>query len=284
MGLVRLGLAVLMLSGCFAGVARAQTDESKLPPTDYGAGHPVIMFNHTQAHPLGAGVDTGEGNAITLTEAYPLMAQPLTPDAQAYNAYSSGMMSRWWRDIGGPKDNSVAADPDTDYTIDCEATGPNVPIVDNQLPSTPEMLPGVISMVCIGSSVPHMQSPSDGRISMAGVLWWGANWLVAQHRPVKASDIFIANSGWLKAATAIADADRDTTRGPLQKLDYADSHRWVLTNEGLGFAFRQCEFNNFCFNDEGYLEVIPWSKLASYLRKDGIIPRADWSATVSPAQ
>jgi hypothetical protein len=34
----------------------------------------------------------------------------------------------------------------------------------------------------------------------------------------------------------------------------------------------------------GTFDLIPWSKLAPYLSRDGIVPQADWSATVPPAQ
>jgi hypothetical protein len=75
------------------------------------------------------------------------------------------------------------------------------------------------------------------------------------------------------------NADRQNVGPFAQKLDFADSSHWVVGSSGLGFAYSAAE-------REGYLEgggggvwdFIPWSKLAPYLRKDGIVPKADWVA------
>jgi len=113
----------------------------------------------------------------------------------------------------------------------------------------------------------------------------GFNWLVSQHRLVRASDIFIKNAGWLKALTALADADRqDLGNLPswAPKLDFADTRHWVLGADGLGLAYSAAQFTGFEEGGLGGVDVIPWAKLTPYLRKDGIVPQSDWTATLPP--
>lgn len=279
MGFVRLGLAVLLLSGCFLGVAHAQmddsaqVDESQLPSTDYGAGYKIIIFHQHQEHAPGSGDDQSGQGPITLDKTYPVIASAFTQDAQAYNDYINWTISRWWSDIDGPLNNTVVADSDTDISLDCEPVGLPPPI-DVRTPAGAVMLPGVIAMSCGANQ--YQLGAAHG-----GGTYWGFNWLLAEHRPIGPLDVFTPNSGWLKALASLVNADRnanDNGASPLSKLDFADSHHWVLRSDGLGLTYSDGDFENCECGGDGTLDVIPWSKLAPYLRKDGIIPRADWSA------
>lgn len=136
------------------------------------------------------------------------------------------------------------------------------------------MLPGVISMSCLGGVEPREAAHGEGSYS-------GFNWLVSQRRPIRASDVFTPNSGWLKALTALVNTDRQAEPAApwIHALDFADTRHWVVGADGLGLAYSDAEFSGFEEGGEGGVDLIPWSKLAPYLRKDGIVPQADWSAT-----
>jgi hypothetical protein len=120
--------------------AQAQTDSNIPPPTDYGAGYEMVIVTQHQQHALGAGIDTGWGDAIKLGKTYPLISSPLTPDAKAFNAEIDKMLPEWWN---GPADNTTQSDPDTDLTLVCEPAGEDPP-VDGNIPDTGGMLPGVM--------------------------------------------------------------------------------------------------------------------------------------------
>lgn len=275
MDFTKFGLMVLALSGALASIACAQSttapdyDYAKAPPTDYGAGYKVIMVNQHQEHEVAPRFDDGGQNPVRLALSYPLIAAPLTPDTSAYNAAIKALIPRWWKDIGGPADNSQAADPGTDYSLVCT---PGAGVGNEVGPPLERMLPGVISMSCSSYVFPHGNAHGGGN-------YWGFNWLVPQHRPVQPEDIFTPNSGWLKALTALANAARGTNLpAGMPKLDYADRHRWVLGADGLGLNFSTSEFFGFSNGGGGSVTLIGWSQLARYLRKGGIVPPTDWSA------
>ena len=279
MGFVRLGLMVLLLSGCFVAVAHAQFDDStevddaQLPPADYGAGYKMIMVHQHQEHAPGPGADPfGEGQ-ITLDLLFPVIADPRTAEAKNYNTAIRQIIHQWWKTIGGPKDNSQSADPGTGYNLNCVPVGE--PEAYGQPPAD-QMLPGVISMSCVAAADLLASGTANGGLA------WGYNWLLAQHRPIQPDDIFAPNSGWLKALTLLLDADRKRFGlAPwATKLDAADRHHWFLGSAGLGFAYSNSEFSGYASPCEGCFDVIPWSKLAPYLRKGGVVPQADWSAAL----
>jgi hypothetical protein len=277
MGLVRFGLVILLLSGCFLGAADAQapSDSGKQvadTPRDYGAGYKIVMVSQHQEHAVQKSdllEDSDHPGPVQLQLYYPLIAAPLTPAAIAYNAEMKGLIARWWKDIGGPKDNSQTADPNTDYWISCT---PGAGIGNGEGPPFERMLPGVISMSCSASAFPHDSNYSGG-------LFWGFNWLVAQRRPITPGDIFTPNSVWLKALTALVNTDRG---GDLPsyapKLDYADRHRWVIGADGLGLNYSANDFVGQSQGGAGSVDLIGWDKLEPYLRKGGIVPQSDWSA------
>jgi hypothetical protein len=129
-------------------------------------------------------------------------------------------------------------------------------------------------MSCVASVQSHETNVANGGFA------WGYNWLVAQHRPIQPEDIFSSNSDWRRALTVLVDADRG--KAPWAgKLNIADTHHWVLGSDGLGFAFSNSDFTGYFSPCEGCVDVIPWSKLAPYLRKGGIVPQSDWSATLA---
>jgi hypothetical protein len=278
MGSAKLGLMALILSACFIGTAYAQdaadSDDASYntAPQDYGAGYQMIVIHQHKEHPIGPDVDPGWGPVIKLDKAYPVISSPLTADAKFYNADIGALMPRWWRGVDGPPNNSLAADSAWDISLDCEPVGQQLP-VDGPVPANAVMLPGVISISC--GSYNYMHGAAHG-----GGFYWGFNWLVAQHRPIKPLDIFAPNSGWLEALTALVDASRNAGNNmpgmKLAKLDFADTHHWVLMTAGLGLTYAHTEFGNCECGGEGMLYVIPWSKLSPYLRKDGIVPQKYW--------
>jgi hypothetical protein len=259
------GLALLLIPG----TVYAQTDESKLPPTDYGAGYKIVIFHQIQEHPPGAGDDQSNQGPIKLDTTYPLVASPLTREAKAFNTKMRQVVAKWWN---GPQDNSTASDPDTDYSLDCEPVG-LAPPVDSKLPSDLQMVPGVISVACGNYSYGLGAAHGGGEN-------WGFNWLVHQEREVRASDIFDMKTDWLRALTAAAEADRRSTGAQhYADLDFSDTSHWVVTAGGLGLTYSWAEFGGFEDGGAGMYDSISWSKLATFLRKDGIVPQADWSAT-----
>ncbi|WBO58935.1 hypothetical protein GT370_17845 [Acidocella sp. MX-AZ03] len=118
---------------------------------DDGAGYKLVIIEQQQNHPLGAGVDTGFGDAVEFSKTYPLIASPLTQDANAFNAEIRTMLPKWWN---GPSDNTQKSAPDTDITLVCQPTG-EPPPVDGKSPDTGGMLPGVISMACMNDRYRH---------------------------------------------------------------------------------------------------------------------------------
>lgn len=263
------------------GLAQAQMGKNGLQPTDYGAGYKLVMINQHQEYAPGPNSDPGFGD-IKLSRQYPSIVPPLTPDAQAYNNYIKALIMRWWHDTGSPLNNSVEADPDTDRALACEPVGEPIEEGAFSAPAGMRMLPNVISMTCGFIYYIHGLPHARG-------IFWGFNWLVSQRRPIRPLDVFRPDSGWLRALTMLVNADRSAGDNnsdiPLAKLDYADSHRWVLTNFGLGLSYSAEEFENCVCGGLPAFDVIPWSKLAPYLRKGGIVPESDWSTTLpSPSQ
>jgi hypothetical protein len=63
-------------------------------------------------------------------------------------------------------------------------------------------------------------------------------------------------------------------------LDFSDTTHWVISSQGLGIIYSYSEFSGFESGGMGTLDFIPWSELAPYLRRGGIVPKADWSATL----
>ncbi len=260
--MVRLGfVASILTASLFGQIASAQVVdggwEPPHDPTEYGAGYKIVL--QSQEH-----------TPNNLDIFYPIIASPLSADAKVYNSAIAEIVQRWENDIGFSKGKTGAYGPNTVYSIDCEPGGGN----GDRDSSTPplQMLPDVISMTCMGGS-----NPSDGAGAFNGSEW-GYNWLLTQHRPVNALDIFSRNSGWLKALNALAHAD--VSPDLVSKPNFADSHRWVLTKNGLGFAFMLGEVAGYTDGGSGAFLLIPWSKLRPYLNPHGIVPRADWNATL----
>ena len=252
-----------------AHIAQAQTDSTS---ADYGAGYEMVFVVQHQEHPLGPGVDPEWGDAIKLDKTYPLISSPLTPDAKAFNAEIGKMLPKWWN---GPKDNKVQSDPDTNLTLDCEPTGEDPP-VDGKFPDAGGMLPGVISIACMNYGYEHGAAHGGG-------VYWGFNWLVHAQRTVEPSDIFTPRTPWLKTLTALVNADRNADGPPpfpLEKLDFSDTRNWVVASNGLGFIYSTADFFGFEDGGQGAFDLIPWSKLRPYLNPHGIVPKADWKATL----
>ncbi len=231
-----------------------------------------------QEHPLGPGADTRSGSTIHLDRTYPLIASPPTPDTQAFNNEMQRRAAQWWAAMDAPKDNSTAADPDTDYELDCEPVGLPPPI-NFPPPAGARMLPGLVSMVCRNDV--FWRGAAHGAYGFGE--YWGFNWLLHQGREVLASDIFDMKTGWLRALTTATNLDRSAgASGVVEPLDFSDTSHWVVTSGGLGLTYSASDFNGIEEGGDGKYVVIPWSKLAPYLRKDGIVPQADWSATAMP--
>ena len=279
MGLVRLGLVVLLSTVWSMGVAHAQMDdrtqvaESQLPPTDYGAGYKIIIFHQRLEHPPGLGDDQFKQGPITLDSTYPLIASPLTADAKKFNAEMHQLAGKWQ---SGQQYNTTDLDSDFDVTSDCEPVGLSPPPdVDGIIPSGLRMVPGVVSDACEVYS--YMLGAAHG-----GGDYWGFNWLLHARRVMRASDIFDVRTKWLEALTKKVNADRSAGFNGVQfPLDVSDTTHWIVTTEGLGLTYPDSYFSGFEEGGEGMYDLIPWSKLAPYLRKDGIVPQADWSATAA---
>ena len=268
-------MMLLGLTLFLPGAGQAQTNENKLPPTDYGAGYKIVIIHQHQKHTPGPEDDPFGNGPIKLDRTYPLIASPPTPDTQAFDTEMQRRAAQWWAAMDAPKDNSTAADPVTDYSLDCEPVGLPPP-ADSPSPDNARMLPGVISMACGTYVYPHGAGHGGGE-------YWGFNWIVSAHRDITASDVFAPNTSWRAALTAAANAIRPAAPSwGLQKLDFTDPSHWVLERGGLGLSYSYWQFAGYIDGGCGYFALIPWAKLAPYLRKDGIVPRADWSATAMP--
>ena len=261
---VSLVLGLYLISA--SAEARTSPDASAV---DDGAGYKIVIIEQQQNHPLGAGVDTGFGDAVEFSKTYPLIASPLTQDANAFNAKIRTMLPKWWN---GPSDNTQKSDPDTDITLVCQPTG-EPPPVDGKSPDAGGMLPGVISMACMNDRYRHGALHGGGR-------YWGFNWLVDARRRLKASDVFAPGTAWKTPLAALLDADRNangTPAVPLRPLNVADPGHWVVARNGLGFIYAYAEFFGAEDGGAGAFDLIPWSKLRPYLNPHGIVPRQDWN-------
>jgi len=250
--------------------AYAQADESKLPPTDYGAGYKIVVFQKLREHPPGPEDDQYGQGPIKLGITYPLIASPLTQEAKAYNAKMEQMVVKWWN---GPPDNTTASDPDANVWLDCQPVGLDPP-VDSRLPAGLHMVPGVISAAC-DHYVFFLGAAHGGGTN------WGFNWLVQKRRQLQASDIFNMKTGWLLALSTAANADRSGVGQNSyadHTLDFSDTSHWVVTSGGLGLTYSWREFGGFEAGGAGMYDVISWSKLTPFLRKGGIVPQSDWSS------
>lgn len=237
----------------------------------------MILVRNSGEHspgPAGDSQGAGGGGLIKLNVIYPVVISPLTNEIKTYNNTIIGLIPRWWNDISGPSDNSQAADPDADHTLSCSPGGGAEANGRWGAQQQEMMLPGVISMTCVGVEYYH-----GGRSPYS--VEWGYNWLVSQQRQIKPTDVFIANSGWLKALTALLNAERQNAAPWDKTIDVADRHHWVLGANGLGFAYSAEEFTGYADGGDVDFTVIPWSKLASYLRKDGIVPQKYWTVGTS---
>jgi hypothetical protein len=265
------GLALVMSSPSLAHAElfddSTQTAESKLSPTDYGAGYKVVIFHQHQEHAPGPGDDQYKQGPIELNTTFPLIASPTSSEAKAFNSNMKKMAAKWW---GWPLENTTESDPDGDSTNDCEPVGLSLPPdVDASEPSGLKMLPGVISTAC--ESYGYLLGAAHG-----GGSYWGFNWLMNQRREVRASDIFDMKTNWLRALTDAANADRSPgASGTIEPLDFSDISHWVVTSKGLGLTYPDGYFEGFEEGGDGMFDVIPWSKLVPNLRKDGIVPLTD---------
>ncbi len=260
--------AFLALPLFMPGIAAAQTDESTLPATDYGAGYKIIIFHRHQEHPPAPNSDLDGQGPIKLDLTYPIIASPHTPGAELFNAAMKRMSATWWEAIGAPKDNKTASDPDTDISLNCEPVGLPPP-VDGNTPPNAQMLPGVISVACGYYMYGHGYAHGAGDN-------WGLNWIVLKRRALRASDIFNVKTNWLTALTDLVDADRGSPPENLRTLDFSDTSHWVVSSVGLGFTYSDAAFANVEDGGMGTIDFIPWSNLDPYLRQDGVVPRADW--------
>lgn len=107
-------------------------DDVSAPPTDFGAGYKIIMFNQDREHAPAADDDSDQQGPVKLAIEYPLIASPLTPQAKFYNAAIAQFIPRWWKDFGGPKDNSQTADPNTIFPLFARRLG-SLPNMDCHL-------------------------------------------------------------------------------------------------------------------------------------------------------
>ena len=67
---------------------------------------------------------------------------------------------------------------------------------------------------------------------------------------------------------------------PFEKLDFSDTNNWVVARNGLGFIYSTADFFSVEDGGQGAFALIPWSKLRPYLNPHGIVPKADWNATL----
>jgi hypothetical protein len=243
--------------------AHAQSDESKLPPTDYGAGYKLIVLNQSQESPPDANADPIDHAPDKFERTFPVISAPTTAETKAFDAAMLKMIAS----------NGNGGTEDSDLSIDCEPVGLAAP-VDSRVPTGLAMIPGVISAAC--RSYLYLHGAPHGYGSN-----WGFNWLVFQRREIRASDIFDTKTGWLAALNKSAKADQSAagqTAGSSDPLNLADTSHWVVTTGGLGITYSWSEFAGEEDGGAGMLDAISWSKLAPFLRKDGIIPKSDWSA------
>jgi hypothetical protein len=129
-----------------SAAAPAQTDDSKLPPTNFGAGYEMVAFQQHQEHAPGPGDDPYGMGSITLDLSYPLIHDPGTRASRDYNDLITRLTTKWWKDIGGPQNNSQAGDPDKNFWLSCTSVGDPATW---GWPPEDQMLPGVISMSCV---------------------------------------------------------------------------------------------------------------------------------------
>ncbi len=278
--MVRFGFFILpAFIGCavaHGAIAQSITDTkpAKLDPVDFGAGYKMAIAGFDQQHAANIPDDPdAPPNPTTLHLSYPLIASPLTPEAKVYNNAITQLIRLWWADIGAPKDNSQQTDPYTDYALDCAPGGALPPEGGPGVQVIELMLPGVISITCHGYLFPH--GGAHG-----GSSDWGFNWIVSKRRAVQPDDIFVANSGWLKALTALANSYRQDAAPWSKKLDFADRHHWVLGANGFGLTYTIGEFVGYSEGGVGMFAIIPWSKLKPYLNPHGIVPQSDWNTTL----
>jgi hypothetical protein len=258
----------LLLPLSFMSVAQAQSAASPdnhsnaMSPRDYGAGYQIVVFTQHDEHAAIA------GRPVKLDRKYPVIVSKLTPEAKAFNANMQQRAATWWAGMKAPKDNKTASDPNTDYSLDCEPVGAQPRMGDYIVQPDERMLPGVISVTCGSYVFPHNVGHGGGK-------YWGFNWLVREGREVKPSDIFNMKTHWLAALTALADADRAGHAPWAGKMDFSNTSHWVVETKGLGLAYSMAEFTGYIDGGSGDFDLISWTKLTPYLRKDGIVPTQD---------
>lgn len=215
---------------------------------------------------------------------YPLISSPLTPDAKIYNNMIKAMAVRWWADIGAPADISSNSSPRKNFQLDCTPGGGTLND-DRSISGEQPMLPGVISLMCfyyIRSDTRELDKDESSY-----------NWILAQHRTIRPSDVFRANSGWLNFLTETLTDLRNNAPAPpgnftlpfdpryLPPYDFSNTRHWLITSSGLGFAYDYAYFTGYYVGKKpGIVTIIPWSKLRPYLNPHGIVPKADWNATL----
>lgn len=289
--MVRLHLSLLPAFLMFLAphVGFAQTagypTTTKVHPIDSGAGYKMVIAKFG-GPPFASAVPVHSGpkgpEILSPNLEYPLIISPLTPGAKAYNVMIERMALRWWADIGAPADISSYTTPGMGFQLNCTPGGA-VLNNDGSLSGEQPMLPGVISLMCFAYQCNGNQWVKSSES--------GYNWIMAQRRTIRASDVFRKNSGWLKALTTLTNTQRANTHpeiflppgAPIPKLlifplDLANTRHWLLTRAGLGLVFNEIDFVGA---GPGYqpsvAAIIPWSKLRPYLNPHGIVPQNDWN-------
>ena len=107
------------------------------------------------------------------------------------------------------------------------------------------------------------------------------NYLMAERREVKASDVFAPGSGWQKALAALVLADLQKQAGAEDQPLFEeapdavaamspDPANWVITAKGLGVNFSVYSVGPYSFGDRTV--DLPWAALKPYLAKDSPLP------------
>jgi len=204
---------------------------------------------------------------VHLERQIPQIVPPVSPSAAKFNSEIKHFIADIWTNIGAPKTNNPRDDQwDNEYYI-WAGVGPS-----EEAPPEAwnDMLPGVLSVefeICSDSLGGAHGScfPSD------------FNWLIAAGRVLQPEDLFDATKNWKLAlgnyliAQSQGSQPGDSSMNKYIVSTAGDPNSWFVTREGLRVGFTSNVFDRCECGGDDLDVLVPWSALAPYLKKGGLV-------------
>jgi len=241
-----------------ANQACAQNDIASAPIVFLASGYDFVVLDKKQTHtPIH---DDDPNYKVVFEQQIPQISGPVTAQAIAFNKAMQIFIDKEWQENGAPKTYGQKTDPyDTTYIL---LAGKSTDASHENYQHMPSDL---ISIAFVYVWYEDESRPGETPFSF--------NWVIDKQRPLEPGDIFDTKRDWrhyLKKQFLIHGECSSTP--PIDVLSYvSDPNHWLVYRQGLQIGY-DLEYLGCPSGGVGATEsFIPWTSLAPYLNKSGLI-------------